>query len=114
MATLWAAFGIATAFLFKDVPRAASVVQPDSEPELAVPMEPLFPSASKEDIMETNRPVEAQGDLPGLRNDPVFSPDNIGGYRPSASQWGVVATMCWFSMTCCKLRRVSPRSSALT
>lgn len=99
MAAVWAAFGIASAFLFEDVPRTAPAVQSIIEPEDAIPMEPISISPSKEDVTETRRSVEEGRDIPEL-SSPASLPDHV--YRPSAGQWGVVATMCWFSMTCCE------------
>ncbi|VDB85409.1 unnamed protein product [Peniophora sp. CBMAI 1063] len=98
MAALWATFGIASAIWFEDVPPIAPAVHSGSESDLAIPVEPMSASTSDQDVVVTRCSIEEGRDLPELDSS-AANPPNVA-YRPCASQWGVVATMCWFSMTC--------------
>ena len=100
MAAVWTVFGIVSAILFEDVPRGLPTASP--EPEPGIPLQPLSISHSKEDVTVTRRSIEEGRDLPELDNIEDTLPDTQ--WRPSARQWGVIVTMCWFSMTCCKSR----------
>ena len=96
MAALWLAFTIVSLIWFEDVPPAQA---PASS---SIPLQPMNDNKnlSKEQITEIRRSFEEEPGRPDLDGipDPEPLPDTT--YRPSASQWGVVATMCWFAMTC--------------
>ncbi|VDC04106.1 unnamed protein product [Peniophora sp. CBMAI 1063] len=93
MAASWLVFTVVSIFWFEDV----QPVRPLSSSSILLQPVPAG-NLSKEQIAEIRRSFEEEPGRPTLDAVPEPLPDTT--YRPSVAQWGVVATMCWFAMTC--------------
>ncbi|OCH89967.1 hypothetical protein OBBRIDRAFT_835419 [Obba rivulosa] len=87
LAGIWGIFWIFAALLYKDVPRA--------------------PEASGIELGSVSTSEEANNRLEELQNSEdqpavieVQPSSSFEHARMSGPQWGVIATMCWFAMTC--------------
>jgi len=91
MAVVWAAFWVIAARWYEDIPVEERVFEPP--PVLASGAVTPATAGSKDEgaiaLQETS--------VPRLQNTQL-SPSPP--YRMTSQQWGVVACMCWFAMTC--------------
>ncbi|VDC01986.1 unnamed protein product [Peniophora sp. CBMAI 1063] len=100
MATVWTLFGLATLFWFKEVPRQLPVEQ-------ALPLQhmSLQPGTKEEQGAEqagrSKSSIEIAGRSSHEQPHSSAQPElETPSYRPTRQQWAVIATMCWFAMTC--------------
>ncbi|KAI0035270.1 membrane transporter [Vararia minispora EC-137] len=96
MCGLWVAFSVVAALLFEDVPR-------NVHPTISnlIPLQPISDTPSKEQVTEIRRSFEEEPGRPDMITpDPSVLTPPPENYKPSWRQWGVIATMCWFAMTC--------------
>ncbi|EKM51298.1 uncharacterized protein PHACADRAFT_263336 [Phanerochaete carnosa HHB-10118-sp] len=114
MAAIWAAWWVFAAMNFEDVPRTAPSPTPTStgaaeEIELmttTVPQntpapETPGPSKSREKFRAEGDPQVTEAAIPtNVESNPESLDSSTRHTRMSAAQFGVIATMCWFAMTC--------------
>ncbi|KAA1467196.1 MFS general substrate transporter [Dentipellis sp. KUC8613] len=86
MAGAWIAFWVAAAVWFEDVPPA-----PVSAP--AIELQPVHPATEEKDKVDASA-------SPSIAAVESSSSSTHSHTRLNARQWGVVACMCWFAMTC--------------
>ncbi|KAI0040502.1 MFS general substrate transporter [Auriscalpium vulgare] len=104
MAGVWVTFGIAATLWFDDVPPTPTRVSGSNNIPLQDTTAPASPRRSaerrsEEGIVEVSRP-SATSPPPSLHEPaPVFEQDGDLS-QISYRQWAVIATMCWFAMTC--------------
>ena len=98
MAAVWAAFWLFAGLNFKDVPRAPPTSTSDME---LITMQPSQRASQVEvNAAKSRDSLEPE---PRTQVTEVANIESVAAapaHRMTAPQWGVLATMCWFSMTC--------------
>ncbi|KAI0063149.1 MFS general substrate transporter [Artomyces pyxidatus] len=99
MACCWLAFGAFVTLFLEDVPRTTSLLSSTD----SIPLDTRQPSPrrSEEGIAEVRRSL----DIPRARRPTPTTTPTTPSAAPEFSsisprQWAVIATMCWFAMTC--------------
>jgi MFS family permease len=99
MCGLWLIFGIVAALFFDDIPTNTHPINIAQD----IPLQSISGARFSNDIAEIRRSFEEEPGQTAIAADipprSSASPQN-DNYRPSISQWAVIATMCWFAMTC--------------
>ncbi|EJC99575.1 MFS general substrate transporter [Fomitiporia mediterranea MF3/22] len=97
MAALWAVYWVAVWLFFDDVPdapsrREESAVEDEKKP---------YPSQTSVTLAEADESAPSTAAASTVTVSPSSSTSTLDeSERITLRQWGVIATMCWFAMTC--------------
>ncbi|KZV74797.1 MFS general substrate transporter [Peniophora sp. CONT] len=105
MAGVWLAFGLVTLLWFKEVPRHTPVDQALPLQHIAIQSDSANVKDSRAQSAEPSSKARSSIEITTRASDersrPSPSPElEPHSYRPTRQQWAVIATMCWFAMTC--------------